>query len=250
MLRRYDSKRVISFQIEAECFNLIHRDSKGTGLAWGKMWDCKTSKMSQSPRAALNAFGLFAAGAPTRARPYMVAKGGSGGRRDSDAARRVASRRSPFSWQRPQALQFSPRFVYDLARCPQKHKPLHHFFRTPRSSVIAPLSFQRGIARLPLRGAPTIGFGSRRSARRVARGCRRERGLLHQAAPVRSGSGLVSSVNATLRFARSFFERLRGPKRNDEEVKSLGAFLGPLDCGDKLESNLRSRDPVVRVGGL
>ena len=25
----------------------------------GKMWDCKTSKMSQSPRAALNAFGLF-----------------------------------------------------------------------------------------------------------------------------------------------------------------------------------------------
>ena len=31
------------------------------------MWDCKTSKMSQSPRAALNAFGLFAAeakGAP------------------------------------------------------------------------------------------------------------------------------------------------------------------------------------------
>jgi len=26
------------------------------------MWDCKTSKMSQSPRAALNAFGLFAAG--------------------------------------------------------------------------------------------------------------------------------------------------------------------------------------------
>ena len=26
----------------------------------GKMWDCKTSKMSQSPRAALNAFGLFA----------------------------------------------------------------------------------------------------------------------------------------------------------------------------------------------
>ena len=28
----------------------------------GKMWDCKTSKMSQSPRAALNAFGLFASG--------------------------------------------------------------------------------------------------------------------------------------------------------------------------------------------
>jgi hypothetical protein len=27
----------------------------------GKMWDCKTSQMSQSPRAALNAFGLFAA---------------------------------------------------------------------------------------------------------------------------------------------------------------------------------------------
>ena len=26
------------------------------------MWDCKTSKTSQSPRAALNAFGLFAAG--------------------------------------------------------------------------------------------------------------------------------------------------------------------------------------------
>ena len=26
------------------------------------MWDCKTSKMSQSPLAALNAFGLFAAG--------------------------------------------------------------------------------------------------------------------------------------------------------------------------------------------
>jgi len=25
------------------------------------MWDCKTSKMSQSPLAALNAFGLFAA---------------------------------------------------------------------------------------------------------------------------------------------------------------------------------------------
>jgi len=25
------------------------------------MWDCKTSKMSQSPPAALNAFGLFAA---------------------------------------------------------------------------------------------------------------------------------------------------------------------------------------------
>ena len=25
------------------------------------MWDCKTSKMSQSPHAALNAFGLFAA---------------------------------------------------------------------------------------------------------------------------------------------------------------------------------------------
>jgi len=29
----------------------------------GKMWDCKTSKMPQSPYAALNAFGLFAAGA-------------------------------------------------------------------------------------------------------------------------------------------------------------------------------------------
>jgi len=28
----------------------------------GKMWDCKTSKMSQSPHAALNAFGLFATG--------------------------------------------------------------------------------------------------------------------------------------------------------------------------------------------
>jgi len=27
----------------------------------GKMWDCKTSKMSQSPSAALNASGLFAA---------------------------------------------------------------------------------------------------------------------------------------------------------------------------------------------
>ena len=27
------------------------------------MWDCKTSKMPQSPHAALNAFGLFAAGA-------------------------------------------------------------------------------------------------------------------------------------------------------------------------------------------
>jgi len=26
------------------------------------MWDCKTSKMSQSPHAALNAFGLFAGG--------------------------------------------------------------------------------------------------------------------------------------------------------------------------------------------
>jgi hypothetical protein len=26
------------------------------------MWDCKTSKMSQSPHAALNAFGLFAVG--------------------------------------------------------------------------------------------------------------------------------------------------------------------------------------------
>ena len=26
----------------------------------GKMWDCMTSKMSQSPLAALNAFGLFA----------------------------------------------------------------------------------------------------------------------------------------------------------------------------------------------
>lgn len=26
------------------------------------MWDCKTSKMSQSPLAALNAFGLFARG--------------------------------------------------------------------------------------------------------------------------------------------------------------------------------------------
>jgi len=32
----------------------------------GKMWDCKTSKMSQSPRAALNAFGLFAADEPLR----------------------------------------------------------------------------------------------------------------------------------------------------------------------------------------
>lgn len=37
---------------------------------------------------------------------------------------------------------------------------------------------------------------------------------------------------------------------SDEEMKSLLAFLGPLDCGDKLESNLRSRDPVVRVGRL
>ena len=35
----------------------------GTRLGWGKMWDCKTSKMSQSPLAAFNAFGLFAAGA-------------------------------------------------------------------------------------------------------------------------------------------------------------------------------------------
>jgi hypothetical protein len=34
------------------------------GPCWvpGKMWDCKTSKMSQSPHAALNAFGLFAQG--------------------------------------------------------------------------------------------------------------------------------------------------------------------------------------------
>ena len=38
---------------------------------WGKMWDCKTSKMTQSPLAALNAFGLFAAGASGRARPRM-----------------------------------------------------------------------------------------------------------------------------------------------------------------------------------
>jgi hypothetical protein len=37
------------------------------------MWDCKTSKMSQSPRAALNAFGLFAAGAPGRAKAHMFA---------------------------------------------------------------------------------------------------------------------------------------------------------------------------------
>jgi hypothetical protein len=33
----------------------------GPCLVLGKMWDCKTSKMSQSPLAALNAFGLFAA---------------------------------------------------------------------------------------------------------------------------------------------------------------------------------------------
>ena len=37
---------------------------------------------------------------------------------------------------------------------------------------------------------------------------------------------------------------------SDEEMKSLLAFLGPPDCGDKLASNLRSRDPVVRVGRL
>jgi hypothetical protein len=37
------------------------------------MWDCKTSKMSQSPRAALNAFGLFAAEAPGRARAHVSA---------------------------------------------------------------------------------------------------------------------------------------------------------------------------------
>ena len=40
---------------------------------WGKMWDCKTSKMSQSPHAALNAFGLFAAAAPGRARAHVFA---------------------------------------------------------------------------------------------------------------------------------------------------------------------------------
>jgi len=37
------------------------------------MWDCKTSKMSQSPLAALNAFGLFAAGGHTRREPIGTA---------------------------------------------------------------------------------------------------------------------------------------------------------------------------------
>ena len=36
--------------------------AKKGAVSYGKMWDCKTSKMSQSPHAALNAFGLFAAG--------------------------------------------------------------------------------------------------------------------------------------------------------------------------------------------
>gem|GEM_PF-2153333 len=36
-----------------------------TQVGQGKMWDCKTSKMSQSPLATLNTFGIFAAGCGT-----------------------------------------------------------------------------------------------------------------------------------------------------------------------------------------
>lgn len=42
----------------------------------GKMWDCKTSKVSQFPLAALNAFGLFAARASGRAKPHPCKGGG------------------------------------------------------------------------------------------------------------------------------------------------------------------------------
>jgi hypothetical protein len=54
------------FRIEQEKADSSRTMQRCTGTyrehRYGKMWDCKTSKMSQSPLAALNAFGLFAAG--------------------------------------------------------------------------------------------------------------------------------------------------------------------------------------------
>ena len=58
---------------------------------WGKMWDCKTSKMSQSPHAALNAFGLFATGLLGE-QGHTCSQGG--GRHSSGAVRHFTSARS------------------------------------------------------------------------------------------------------------------------------------------------------------
>jgi hypothetical protein len=55
------------------------------------MWDCKTSKMSQSPLAALNAFGLFAAVTVAAGESFATHGGKSEGLSSTLHLRRLAS---------------------------------------------------------------------------------------------------------------------------------------------------------------